>query len=484
MTTITNSTIYNNTAGSTGGGIECYGGTVTVSNSTIYKNTASADGGGFTNYTNGSSVIILNNDTVTGNSSPVGGGLWNNGTSITMTNSIVAGNTAGTGPDFSGTAAVANYDLFSTTAGMTIISQTGNVVNASVGLGTFGYYGGPTQTLPLTPTSPALNVAGSSSLSTDQRGFARGSSPDISYQLQTVTSSTASLPVNSASMTIYGSAFDTNAANDSITFDNSVTGTVTGATGTSLTVNLSGVSSLLVGTVLHVTNVTVDGVSNTATVQVGTIAPAVTASSANLPVNATTLTIAGFGFDTKTNQDSVTFDNGVTGTVSSATSTSLTVSLTGLSSLTGGTALHVSGVTVDGVSNSATVQVATAAPIVTLNTANIADGSANITINGGGFSSTPASNSVAFSSGVVGTVTSASATQLIVSVTTPPTSLGSLTATVTSNSISSGTAVQVGAIVWDSVVTRLAPDSTTASRHVATPSPTFNLEPRSPLSPA
>ena len=41
------------------------------------------------------------------------------------------------------------------------------------------------------------------------------------------------------------------------------------------------------------------------------------------------MTIAGYGFDTNTANDSVTFDNGVTGTVTGASVTSLTVSLTG-----------------------------------------------------------------------------------------------------------------------------------------------------------
>ena len=89
-----------------------------------------------------------------------------------------------------------------------------------------------------------------------------------------------------------------------------------------------------------------------------TIDPAVSSSSANLPNNASILTISGASFDTNRANDSVTFDNGVTGTVAAATATSLTVSVTGLSSLATGTALHA-GVTVDGVSSDTPVQVAT-----------------------------------------------------------------------------------------------------------------------------
>ena len=87
-------------------------------------------------------------------------------------------------------------------------------------------------------------------------------------------------------------------------------------------------------------------------------------------------------------------------------------------------------------------------PTVTASTANLADSSATITINGNGFSALPAYDSVTFNTlGVVGTVTSATATQLIVTVSKSPTALGSLTAVVTANGISSGTAVQVGTVV-------------------------------------
>ena len=64
-----------------------------------------------------------------------------------------------------------------------------------------------------------------------------------------------------------------------------------------------------------------------------------TTSSAGLAVNATGLTISGTGFDTNPANDSITLDNGVTGTVTGATPTSLTVSIGGVSALTAATAL-------------------------------------------------------------------------------------------------------------------------------------------------
>ena len=186
-----------------------------------------------------------------------------------------------------------------------------------------------------------------SGISTDQRGISLAAPPDIgAFQLETVTSSTAGLPVTATSLTILGSAFDTTASHDSVSFGNGVTGSVTAATSTSLTVNLIGWSTQVGGTALHA-GVTVDGVG-ISSVQVATAAPVVTSSAAYINATATSMTIAGFGFDTTfAAHDSVTFNDGVTGTVMSATGTSLTVSLTGWTTVAPGTALTAS-LTVDG----------------------------------------------------------------------------------------------------------------------------------------
>ncbi len=148
----------------------------------------------------------------------------------------------------------------------------------------------------------------------------------------TVTSSTDNLPKNATSMTITGSGFDPNLANDSVQFSNSVTGTVTSvnASGTSMTVtSLSGLSSVTAGTMLDA-SVTVDGAGSGSTVAVATVAaastPTVTSSTDSLPNNAATMTIIGTGFDaTITANDMVTFNSGVTGSVTGATATNLTV---------------------------------------------------------------------------------------------------------------------------------------------------------------
>jgi hypothetical protein len=233
-------------------------------------------------------------------------------------------------------------------------------------------------------------------------------------------------------LTINGFGFDTNQANDSVTFSGGVTGTVTGATATTLTV--TGLTGLTGGTLS--VSVSVNGVSSSQ-VQVATVVPVVTPSTANLLATATTLTINGFGFDTTAANNTVSFSGGVTGTVTSATATMLTV--TSLSGLAGGNLFDL--VSVNGVSSSQ-VQVTTVVPVVTSNTAFVPDSATTLTINGFGFDLTPANNTVSFSGGVTGTVTAATPTQLTVgNLSALP--LGNLLASVTVNGVGSGAAVSM-----------------------------------------
>jgi fibronectin-binding autotransporter adhesin len=80
---------------------------------------------------------------------------------------------------------------------------------------------------------------------------------------------------------------------------------------------------------------------------------------------------------------------------------------------------------------------------VTASSANLPDTATSLTINGSSFDPIAAHDSVAFNDGLVGTVTGATASQLIVTITTPPTALGALTAVVTCDGNSSGAPVQV-----------------------------------------
>ena len=89
----------------------------------------------------------------------------------------------------------------------------------------------------------------------------------------------------------------------------------------------------------------------------------------------------------------------------------------------------------------------TVLPTVTLNTSNLTITTPTLTITGTGFDTTPANNIVSFNNGAIGTVTSATSTQLTIDFSTLPTSTGSLTAIVTTNGQSSGTPVQVATII-------------------------------------
>ena len=91
-----------------------------------------------------------------------------------------------------------------------------------------------------------------------------------------------------------------------------------------------------------------------------------------LPVTATSITLSGGVFDTTSiARDLVSFDNGVTGVVSAASSGSLTVNVTGLAGVTGGTALHATA-TVDGFNTGSPIQIGTVVPVVAPNTGYLA----------------------------------------------------------------------------------------------------------------
>jgi hypothetical protein len=168
--------------------------------------------------------------------------------------------------------------------------------------------------------------------------------------------------------------------------------------------------------------------------------PVITASSANLAANATTLIIQGTGFSSNRASDVVKFSGEVAGKVIKATPTQLTVAnLTGLAvgSLT-------ATVTVRGVSSDQQ-QVATVVPVVRPGKSTLGVGASTVVIHGYGFSSTAANDLVQFSDGATGNVTQATATTLVVTGLSGALA-GSLAVIVTNNGVASAAYVQVAIV--------------------------------------
>ena len=170
--------------------------------------------------------------------------------------------------------------------------------------------------------------------------------------------------------------------------------------------------------------------------------PSVTTSTASLGINAPSVVIRGI-FNPVAANNTVTFNDGAVGTVTSASATTLTVTFTtpptGLGSLT-------ATVTSAGLSTGAPVQVATLVPVVSTAMGVIGLNATTFAINGFGFDPIAANNTVILSNGAIGTVTSATPTQLTVTLTKLPTGTGLLTAVVTTDGQTSGVPVAVGVV--------------------------------------
>jgi hypothetical protein len=172
--TLNNCTVIGNHANAggqyAGGGID-NDGTLTLNNCTITGNqgngSGSAGGGGISDQ----GMLTVNNCTITGNdanNTDLGGGgilIW--GGTLNLTNSIVCSNTAFSGNNIRSYFGTYNYG--------------NDLVDTNALLAPLGNYGGPTQTMPPLPGSPAIDTGRVTAFTTDQRGFPRpvGLGPDI-----------------------------------------------------------------------------------------------------------------------------------------------------------------------------------------------------------------------------------------------------------------------------------------------------------------
>jgi hypothetical protein len=156
--TLENCTLSGNRAfyllGGYGGGIANYG-SLTLENCTFAGNHAGdmmlGEGGGIWN--RGS--LTVRNCTFSGNSAALGGGIYNDGGTVNLYNTIIANSPH---DDYQGAISINDHNLIG-----------GNPL-----LGPLADNGGPTQTMALRSGSPAIDAGNdATSLATDQRGIAR-----------------------------------------------------------------------------------------------------------------------------------------------------------------------------------------------------------------------------------------------------------------------------------------------------------------------
>lgn len=185
------STVVGNVAGSAGaeglgGGIFAYDTRLVVENSTVTANRAvtgagmAGEGGGIFDDDGGVSLYYA---TVSGNVAPAGAGIYTSDGYGTLRDSIIAGNHPSMASKGEADCKGNLHKYVLTSIGGNVIAQGGCVatrtstdtVTTKAGLLALAANGGPTKTMALTASSPAVNAAHGDCLSTDQRGMPRPS---------------------------------------------------------------------------------------------------------------------------------------------------------------------------------------------------------------------------------------------------------------------------------------------------------------------
>jgi CSLREA domain-containing protein len=172
---LSNSTVSNGTTlvsgGSYGGGIYNNAATVNVTNSTVSGN-AAGNGGGILNNggtTNLDSVTLSNNTANAGS----GGGVRNLSGTMTLNNTIVANSTTGGECARTGGTINASYSLIEDNLTCVNGATNTNNLTGDPNLAPLGFYGGQTPTHAFALGVSIAIDKGSTTLATDQRGFAR-----------------------------------------------------------------------------------------------------------------------------------------------------------------------------------------------------------------------------------------------------------------------------------------------------------------------
>jgi parallel beta-helix repeat protein len=178
---IEDSTISGNSAkGNAGGDLSpAAGGAIIVRDSTVAGNVAAESAGGLETYLGAGGTVTIEDSTIAANHADggEGGGIRSVDPGLTLVDTIVAANTAtGKGPDifgFGGPVATA-FSLIGNPAGATLNETVpgSDLRGVDPQLGPLQDNGGPTETMALTPTSPAVDK-GAGPLGSDQRGETR-----------------------------------------------------------------------------------------------------------------------------------------------------------------------------------------------------------------------------------------------------------------------------------------------------------------------
>jgi hypothetical protein len=144
------------------------GANLLITNSTFYNNNASNDGGGILNYL--STMTVKNSTFLKNSSGDNGNDLYNGQSTLHYTNNILASTVAGQNCyNYFGTIGtnIKNLVLSNYSCGSPALA-------ANPKLGTFGDYGGFTQTIPLLPGSSTIDAGDNvTCAATDQRGVTR-----------------------------------------------------------------------------------------------------------------------------------------------------------------------------------------------------------------------------------------------------------------------------------------------------------------------
>jgi probable HAF family extracellular repeat protein len=190
IVTVRNSTFSDFIAGGSGGVI-WNNNALMVVNSTFSGNYANGGGAIFNN-----GAVTVSNSTFAGNNAPAGGDIYNIDATITLKNTLLANTSMGGNCFGDGGTIVSNgHNLSDDNSCTSFFNQIGDVNNTPAGLDPAGLKnsGGPTKTIALLSTSPAVDaipvsptnyctaVDGTTPITTDQRGIARphGTACDI-----------------------------------------------------------------------------------------------------------------------------------------------------------------------------------------------------------------------------------------------------------------------------------------------------------------